>query len=298
MNARDTWRDRLSEYLDGDLDAADRAALDEHLDRCDDCRATLAELRELVSRARHLEDRPPPRNLWDGISERILAASAEESTAPARIHAVAAEGAATRETASEGQGIVPFRQLARPDQQSSPEQTPIHSGAPHQRTPRHEQQRRFSFTIPQLAAAGIALVLLTGSIFRLLGPAPGGEGSMGGATLAEQEAPGHRVSGTPIPASAGGPETIRFASDLAGGQYDAAIADLERALAEGRHYLAPETVAVIEENLAIIDRAIEEARSALAQDPASIHLTNYLADTMRRKLELLRYTNAIVQSQI
>ena len=55
--------------------------------------------------------------------------------------------------------------------------------------------------------------------------------------------------------------------------YDAAIAELE---------------GVIEENLMIIDRAIAQAQRALAEDPASIYLNEYLAATMRQKLEFLR----------
>ena len=45
---------------------------------------------------------------------------------------------------------------------------------------------------------------------------------------------------------------------------------------------------VIEKNLAIIDRAIRDAQSALAADPASSYLNLHLAQEMRRKLELLR----------
>ena len=57
---------------------------------------------------------------------------------------------------------------------------------------------------------------------------------------------------------------------------------------EGRTVLDPETVRLLEENLAIIDQAIEESRAALAQDPGSGLLRRILTDTMRRKMDFLR----------
>ena len=42
---QDEWTDRLSEYLDGDLAEAERQALEAHLGVCEDCAATLEELR-------------------------------------------------------------------------------------------------------------------------------------------------------------------------------------------------------------------------------------------------------------
>lgn len=268
LNMHDPWRDRLSEYLDDDLAAADRAALEAHLTECDDCRATLAELREVITLARNLEDRAPARDLWTGIRDRIGFAAAGD------LEVVADLEVAADLTASPRGGAVPFRR--RPP-------------------------RRFSFTIPQLAAAGIALVFLTGSAVWFLGTGPGGGGTVDG--VGAPGPGGTATANTPgAPAiQPGAPATPRFAShlatDLAGAQYDAAIADLQQALAAGRELLAPATIAVLEENLKIIDRAIDEARDALAEDPANVYLTNYLTDTMRRKLELLRYTNTIVRAQ-
>lgn len=67
----DQWTDRLSEYLDGELDDVERVALEAHLATCADCTAVLADLRRVVGRAQALDDRPPARDLWPGIAERI-----------------------------------------------------------------------------------------------------------------------------------------------------------------------------------------------------------------------------------
>jgi hypothetical protein len=53
-------------------------------------------------------------------------------------------------------------------------------------------------------------------------------------------------------------------------------------------------VRVIEQNLAAIDRAIAQAQGALLADPANLYLNTHLAETMRRKLELLRRAATLV----
>ena len=67
----DQWTDRLSEYLDGELDDAERVALEAHLATCADCTTVLADLRRVVTRAQALDDHPPARDLWSGVAERI-----------------------------------------------------------------------------------------------------------------------------------------------------------------------------------------------------------------------------------
>ena len=64
---KDIWTNRLSEYLDGELDATERAALEAHLASCGHCYATLAELRDVVAHAKTLVDREPAHDLWAGI---------------------------------------------------------------------------------------------------------------------------------------------------------------------------------------------------------------------------------------
>jgi anti-sigma factor RsiW len=81
-------------------------------------------------------------------------------------------------------------------------------------------------------------------------------------------------------------------------EYDAAIADLEAILAGMRDELRPETVAALEENLAIIDAAIAEARAALLADPANEHLQRHVTASMQTKLRLLRTVTSVVTAEI
>ena len=141
-------------------------------------------------------------------------------------------------------------------------------------------RRRWSFSLPQLAAASIALVLASGGTVWFLRPV-GGTGGTGVRPPVAVDVPG-----VVVPASSRTP--VRG--------YDGAVADLERVLAEGRGRLDTTTVRVIERNLATIDSAITQAQRAVAADSANAYLNSHLAETMRRKLELLRQAAALVSS--
>jgi anti-sigma factor RsiW len=67
----DPWIDRLSEYIDGELQPDERAAVERHLRTCADCREAIADLRAVVHRASSLSDRVPAADLWPGIEPRI-----------------------------------------------------------------------------------------------------------------------------------------------------------------------------------------------------------------------------------
>jgi anti-sigma factor RsiW len=83
---------------------------------------------------------------------------------------------------------------------------------------------------------------------------------------------------------------------LAAERYGAAIAQLEQAVLHDRSRLDSATVRVVVEKLGVIDRAIAEARAAMAQDPESAYLAEHFATMMRRKLNLLRSASAVRRS--
>jgi hypothetical protein len=80
----DQWTNRLSDYLDDELDGAERLELESHLATCESCAATLDELRRVVGRARALDDRAPARDLWPGIATRIGGSTDELASRRAR----------------------------------------------------------------------------------------------------------------------------------------------------------------------------------------------------------------------
>ena len=67
----DPWIDRLSEYVDGELDDASSAALESHLVTCDECRSIIDDLRQIAMRARALPELPARRDLWPEIERQI-----------------------------------------------------------------------------------------------------------------------------------------------------------------------------------------------------------------------------------
>lgn len=213
----DRWNDRLSEYLDDELDAADRARMETHLQSCEQCRTDLQALAAVVERARGLSDRAPGTDLWNGILARIGAGTSPAAGKPAL---------------------------------------------------------RFSFTLPQLVAAGLALMLLSGGMVWLA--------RLGGTR-------------TDFPSIAAEPALPPVS--VADGAYDDAIADLQRTVEAGRGRLDLETVRVLEENLAAIDRGIAQCREALAADSSNVYLNTCLAESRARKLELLRRVASIIDTR-
>lgn len=144
---------------------------------------------------------------------------------------------------------------------------------------RAKARRSITFTIPQLVAASLALMVVTGGM--VWGLRAGGSRTDMPAVVASDRAEAPR----PLPA--------HFADE----HYEAAIADLEKTLAAGRDSLDPQTVRVLEENLLAIDQAIEQSRAALAKDPANRFLNTHLASARQRKLALLRSATALASSK-
>ena len=78
--------------------------------------------------------------------------------------------------------------------------------------------------------------------------------------------------------------------------FDRASDDLSHIFAADRGRLRPETVALLERNLAVIDVAIGESRAALARDPANAELRRFFAAASRQKVELLRWVTRTGES--
>lgn len=139
-------------------------------------------------------------------------------------------------------------------------------------------RRRVSASVPQLLAAGIALMMVTGGAVWLAARGPQALPSPAVATVSE--------STTDVP--------VRPVIEAA--QYAETIAELEHVLSEHRHQLDSTTVEALFQSLAIIDQAITEAEAALRADPANGYLNGHLADTMRRKIHLLSRAASLVRA--
>jgi len=216
--------DKLSDYLDDELTPAERQAVEAHLQECEECAATLSDLRRIAGAAAALSDTPPSDDLWPAIAARIAAGPRAAAPPP---------------------------------------------------------RRMFAFTMPQLVAATLLLVALSGWLaVRVLSPAPPRQA----ATTGSSQPRGGSSDGSLAP--------VAFDDQ----QYDKAIRELQEAIDRGRSRLDPETVAAVERNLRLIDQAVDEARRALAADPSSGYLSGYMVQTRQRKLELLRQVAVLTQA--
>lgn len=71
------------------------------------------------------------------------------------------------------------------------------------------------------------------------------------------------------------------------------IDELQAVLRQRRSQLDPSTVKIVEDNLALIDAAVKQAREALQRDPASGFLTEQLDNALQKKVQLLRTVAAL-----
>jgi hypothetical protein len=170
--------------------------------------------------------------------------------------------------------------------ESHPPQADLWTGI-ESRIERIRPTRRVSFTLPQLAAAAALLMAVSAATAIKLAtpdaPAPAKVERVSKAEPAADTADSDAmISVTPV--------------SFSDAQYDAAVADLEKALKAGRGRLDKSTVEIVEHNLQIIDQAIAQARDALATDPANAYLSSHLVEARRRKLDLLRRAAALAET--
>jgi len=223
MNEHERIQDRLHDFVDDSLPAGEQAALLDHVDACDECRAELESLLALREETRALpREIAPRRDLWPEIQARLHPRAPAESGETKVIE-------------------VDFR-------------------APTLRPAWHRWART--------AAAAVVLVALSSSITAYL---VGGRGE---------------TSYVRVPVPTGQPTALAAFQPMEQ-EYIGTLEALQGELAAKRSQLAPQTVATIEENLRIIDKAIRETRAALEADPGNADLPLLLSDVYRKKVELL-----------
>jgi putative zinc finger protein len=259
MTMHEEWTDRLSDYLDGELSADEHRAVESHLRECAQCAAVLNDLKRVVARAEAAGAavRPPQADLWAGIADRIDARRTPAAAGPA----------------APLDNVAAFRGRA---------------------------SRRIVFTLPQLAAAAIVVAAVSAGLAWQAAQRSGSPEGLHYTSGDERAGLDPNTSDAPNGRDSRSadlqvrPDDARIETiGMADAQYDAAVADLEKALKAGRGRLDSSTIAVVEHNLQIIDQAINQAREALVGDPANTYLSSHLVEARRRKLDLLRRATAL-----
>lgn len=131
------------------------------------------------------------------------------------------------------------------------------------------RRSRISVSVPQLAAASVALVALS---------------SMGTLALGA----GHETGSADGVEVATSPLAFVASSQGAPPELAAELAQLEQMLDGTWSGLDANTARVLERNLAVIEQAIQDSMDALALDPGNDFLTEHLERVYERKLTFLR----------
>lgn len=258
---------KLGALLDNELPVMEKKALELHAVDCSRCGPLLADLRGLVREASALPELVPSRDLWSVIAARIEAPVVSLDVSQPSVKTT--RGLSWRTAAAAAAILVSLTavttwQLAGNDDVE-----------------------------PQRTAA-----LSTPAVFE-----PNGDSVPAGTTrvvAAADDTTSTPASSPIVPRSSQPPaptSAVRNATAIeAIGVYDREIGSLREMLATRRSELDTATVRVLEENLTIIDRAIDQSRQALVRDPNSTFLIDHLNSALGRKVELLRTATLIPSS--
>jgi len=136
--------------------------------------------------------------------------------------------------------------------------------------PLNSRRRRFAFTVPQLAAAAVALMAVSAGAAMLVQP---------------RSTSGQVAAGTDTAVIT---SVVMQPGDATVASYDSVIKDMQKLVDGRRGDLDTATVRIVEQSLRDIDAAIHQARAALARDPDNRYLNGHLQRSLDRKLGLLR----------
>lgn len=262
--------ERLADFLEGDLDARARQAVESHIATCARCAALVRELRAIAHDARTLAPLAPSRDLWSGIASGI---EAEVIALPARGGTARWATSSTSRRMSSGAlaaGLVA-----------------ITAGATYLLTMTFAVDGNPSVATAPRVAGGDTAQVITAVIPVPVSPASG----VDSVSAAPAGVPRERVA-----ASGVSTRLVRRVRPSAEQTYDREIASLRAIVTQRRGDIDPRTAAIVDNSLQTIDRAIAEARGALQRDPASRFLNEQLNKSLEKKLDLLR-TAALLPSR-
>jgi hypothetical protein len=256
------FEERLADYMEGDVQGAERALLDAHATGCTACGALVADLRQIVAQAATLPEMQPPRSVWSGIESRIAAEvvpiATRRRTIPL-VRALSAAAATILVTAS--LTYMATMKFGRPDSiRDTSGVAAVVAQRPTNSTTSPNGAVESTTVESSSAAQSQSAVVI-------------GRGIPGATTSSVRTASNEK----------------RYDDKTAGAMavYDQEITRL-RSVIKRRDNLDPKTIAAIQRSLDVIDTAIAQARAALAADPASAFLNKRLNDAQNKKVELLR----------
>lgn len=245
--------EQLADYLEGDLAAGERVALEAHIASCVRCTALVRDLEDIRAEAGELGELTPSRDLWSGIAERI-----ETPVVPLTVRA--------GETPNAGRqrGFERLRLAA-----VAAALVAVTAGV------------TYTLTISRGGSAPTVAAVSSDS----------GRDSLEAAPVQPQQTLA-AVDTAPKTDRQDSVTPEQPTAQNVGGSTPAAssreIDRLRSMFVRNRGQMDPRTAAIIEANLKVIDDAIAQSKAALAQDPASRFLNNQLNTALDKKLELLR----------
>jgi hypothetical protein len=248
----DRFADKLSDYLERDVDEPTRASMDAHAAECAECGSLLTDLRSLRLGATNLPELVPSRDLWNGIAERIetpvILMRGQQAKDVILTQTQRAEDPLVRRRMRIWAGLAAAGLVAVTA------------------TVTHELTKRSIVATPPVAVATV--------------------------TPTSPSAPAVTPNRDTVPATrpATSAPTATLVSDRPSAQqtYDTEIARLRVVVAQRRPQLDSTSIAVIEYNLKVIDDAIRQCKLALRKDPGSQFLMESLNDALDTKVQLLR----------
>jgi anti-sigma factor RsiW len=248
----------LPDYIEDALDDSTRRAVDAHLRECLRCAGLVRDLENIRKEAAALTDLVPARDLWAGIEARIAAPviPLARPERPRRF-APAWMGIAAAALVVATAGIT--YQLTSRSLRSGPDARIA------QTTPQTPAQDRNDSAV---ASSGITEPTVPAVNSRATGPSSGATGPSSSSRFANSDQ--------------------QSALEQSEQVYGKEIAMLQAIVSQRKTQLDSSTVAIIEQNLKIIDAAIARSRAALAKDPASLLLSEQLTHVLDKKVELLR----------
>jgi hypothetical protein len=261
------------DYFEGDLDDTRRAELEAHASSCVRCQGLIRDVGEIRDVAANMPLLAPSRDLWAGIESRIQAEVVPLVQRPRAIHlsrrligiaaaALVVISSSITYVVTRPAGPVGKRPVRVVEQ---PRDVPVADasdeiGSPAPTTPMKSSVAARSESEPDDTQRS----------------APASTGKTRPATLRNTSSPSNATVVSNMPKTAA----------------EAALApeieQLQDVLQHRRGQLDPSTVKIVEDNLALIDAAVKQARAALQRDPASGFLTERLDNALQKKVELLR----------